>query len=92
MQQRYRKVCAAREKQDNRLQAYTDFAYNTNILLAPEITLFGTHGDSEAFTVDATSQINGIFVLNIKEEESGENISNTILCVCPKDNKKSEKC
>ena len=43
-------------------------------------------------TVNTTSQINGIFVLNIKKEESGENISNTILCACPKDNKKSEKC
>ena len=43
-------------------------------------------------TVNTTSQINGIFVLSIKEEESGENIPNSILCTCLKTIKKIEKC
>ena len=33
--------------------ADTDFAYNINILLAPKITIFGTYGACESFTVDS---------------------------------------
>ena len=47
-----------------------------------------TYKVTTLLAVNTTSQINGIFVLNIQKEDSGENIANIILCTCPKDNKK----
>ena len=47
-----------------------------------------TYKVTTLLAMNTTSQIIGIFVLNIQKEDSGENIANTILCVCKKTIKK----